>query len=48
MLAVLVAALGLAAFESVRPSAAKDDDDVGLFVGSAHALPATPISRRRR
>jgi hypothetical protein len=48
MLAVLVAALGLAAFESVRPSAAKDDDDVGLFVGSAHALPANPISRRRR
>jgi len=49
MLAVLIAALGMAAFESVRRDPAKDDDDVGLFVGSAHPLRANrSISRRRR
>ncbi len=45
MLAVLLAALGMAAVESIRPSPAEDDDDVGLFVGSARPLRATPISR---
>jgi hypothetical protein len=45
MLALLIAALGMAAVESVRATPAKDDDDVALFVGSAHAL---PINRRRR
>jgi len=44
ILAVLIAALGMAAMESVRPTPAKDEDDVALFVGSAHAL---PINRRR-
>jgi len=49
MLALLIAAVGMAALESVRPAAAKDDDDVALFVGSAHPLAATrPISRRPR
>jgi len=48
MLAVLIAALGMAAVESIRPSPAEDDDDVGLFVGSAQPLRATPISRLRR
>jgi hypothetical protein len=35
VLAVLVAALGMAALESFRPSRAKDEDDVALFIGSA-------------
>jgi hypothetical protein len=49
MLVVLVAALGMAAVESVRPAPAKDEDDVALFVGSAHALAAKrPIRRRPR
>jgi hypothetical protein len=49
MLAVLIAALGMAAVESVRPTPAKDDDDVALFVGSAHPLAAKlPIGRRPR
>jgi hypothetical protein len=49
MLAVLIAAVGMAAVESIRPSKALDDDDVGLFVGSAHPLPAKlPVNRRRR
>ncbi|HEY8785592.1 MAG TPA: hypothetical protein VIN63_03865 [Candidatus Limnocylindria bacterium] len=49
MLAVLIAALGMAAFESVRRTPAKDEDDVALFVGSAHPLAAKrPISRRAR
>jgi hypothetical protein len=49
LLAVLIAALGMAAVESVRPTPEKDDDDVGLFVGSAHPLPAKPpMSLRRR
>jgi len=49
MLAVLIAALGMAAVESVRPSPATDEDDIALFVGSAHPLAAKlPISRRRR
>jgi hypothetical protein len=43
MLAVLIAALGMAAVESARPTRVKDEDDDALFVGSAHAL---PISRR--
>jgi hypothetical protein len=35
MLAVLIAALVMAAFESVRPGRAKDEDEVALFIGSA-------------
>jgi hypothetical protein len=49
MIIVLIAALGMAAVESVRPTPAKDEDDVALFVGSAHPLAAKrPISRRPR
>jgi len=49
ILAVLIAALGMAAVESVRPNPAKDADDVALFVGSAHPLLAKlPMSNRRR
>jgi hypothetical protein len=49
MLALLVAALGMAAVESVRATPAQDDDDVALFVGSAHPLAAKrSISRRPR
>jgi hypothetical protein len=49
MLAVLIAALGMAAVESVRATPAKDDDDFALFVGSAHPLRVElPISPRRR
>jgi len=49
MLAVLIAALGMAAVESVRSTPAKDEDDVALFVGSAHPLAANrPITRRPR
>jgi hypothetical protein len=45
LLAVLIAALGMAAVES----RVKDDDDVALFVGSAHPLLAKrPINRRPR
>jgi hypothetical protein len=32
MLAVLIAALVMAAFESVRPGRAKDEDDVALLL----------------
>jgi hypothetical protein len=46
MLAVLLAALGMAAFESVRRTPAKDEDDVALFVGSAHPLPARRSQKR--
>jgi hypothetical protein len=35
MLAVLIAAFGMAAIESLRANPAKDEDDVALFVGSA-------------
>jgi hypothetical protein len=35
MLAVLIAALWMAAVESVQSGRAKDEDDVALFVGSA-------------
>jgi hypothetical protein len=49
MLVVLMAALGMAAVESVRSTPAKDEDDVALFVGSAHALAAKrPTSRGPR
>jgi len=45
-LALIVAALGLALVEPVRrKTVTDDDDDVGLFVGSAHALPATALAR---
>jgi len=47
-LALIVAALGLALVEPVRrKTVTDDDDDVGLFVGSAHALPATPPAQSR-
>jgi len=40
-LALIIAALGMALVEPVRRTTLTDDDeDVGLFVGSAHALPA--------
>jgi hypothetical protein len=42
MLAVLIAALGMAAVETVRPAQGKDEDDFALFVGSAHPIPAPP------
>jgi len=35
VLAVLIAAFGMAAVESVRRSPVKDEDDVALFIGSA-------------
>jgi len=45
-LALIVAALGIALVEPVRGKTVTDDDeDVGLFVGSAHALPAKPPAR---
>jgi hypothetical protein len=45
-LAVFIAALGMAAFEPVRPARGKDDDDLALFVGSAHPILARPpVSR---
>jgi hypothetical protein len=46
MLAVLVAALGMAAVETVRPAKVKDDDDFPLFVGSAHPVLARPSVNR--
>jgi len=46
LLAVLVVALGMAAVESVRPRATRDEDDDALFVGSAHALPAKRSQKR--
>jgi hypothetical protein len=49
MLAVLFAALGMAAVESVRRAPTNDEDDLALFVGSAHPISANrPISPRRR
>jgi len=48
-LALIVAALGMALVEPVRRKTVTDDDeDVGLFVGSAHALPAKPPTRAGR
>jgi len=48
ILAVLIAALGMAAVESVRAKPATDED-VALFVGSAHALSAKlPTNQRSR
>jgi len=35
VLAVLIAALWMAALESVQSNRTKDEDDVALFVGSA-------------
>src|SRR5438105_255300 len=46
-LALIIAALGMALVEPARRKTVTDDDeDVGLFVGSAHALPARPPARR--
>jgi hypothetical protein len=42
LLAVLIAVLWMAAIESVQPTSAKDEEDVALFVGSAH-----PRSQKR-
>jgi hypothetical protein len=48
MFVVLIAALGMAAVESVRPTHREDDDDSALFVGSAHPVPAKlPVNGRR-
>jgi len=45
-LALIIAVLGMALVEPVRRKTVTDDDeDVGLFVGSAHALPAKHPSR---
>jgi hypothetical protein len=46
MLAVLIAALGMAALESVQSSRVQEEDDVALFVGSAHPLPAKRSQKR--
>jgi hypothetical protein len=46
VLAVLIAALGMAALESVPASRVEDEDDVALFVGSAHPLPAKRSQKR--
>ena len=46
MLAVLIAALVMAAMESVRSGPVNDEDDVALFVGSAHPLPAKRSQKR--
>jgi hypothetical protein len=48
-LAFLIAAAGMAVVESVRSVPANDDDDVGLFIGSARPLAARiPVHRPRR
>jgi len=47
ILAVLIAALGMAAVESVRAKPATDED-IALFVGSAHPLVAKLRINRRR
>jgi hypothetical protein len=47
MLAVLIAVVWMAALESVRPRA-KDEEDVALFVGSAHPLAASRPKRAMR
>jgi len=46
-LALIIAVLGMALVEPVRRKTVTDDDDedVGLFVGSAHALPAKHPAR---
>ena len=44
VLTVLIAVLWMAAVESVRPSA-KHEEDVALFVGSAHPLVASGRKR---
>ncbi|HKC90755.1 MAG TPA: hypothetical protein VKE23_05455 [Candidatus Limnocylindria bacterium] len=41
LLAVLIAVLWMAAVESVQPSRSKDEEDIVLFVGSAHPLAST-------
>jgi len=48
-LSVLIAAVGVLILGSLRSSpAAEEDDDVGLFVGSARPLAAKPPARRYR
>ena len=44
MLAVLIAVTWMTALESVRPKA-KDEEDIALFVGSAHPLAASGSKR---
>jgi len=47
-LALIIAVLGMALVEPARRKTVTDDDeDVGLFVGSAHALPAKHPARAR-
>jgi hypothetical protein len=49
-LAVLIAAVGMLIADALRPIPSKgEDDDVGLFIGSARPLAAeTRVARRRR
>jgi hypothetical protein len=48
-LAFLIAAVVMLTIESLRPSSGAEDDDVGLFIGSAHPLAAeAEVARRRR
>jgi hypothetical protein len=49
-LTLLIAALGMLLIESRRPVLSTDeDDDAGLFIGSAHPLAAVPhVAKRRR
>jgi hypothetical protein len=43
ILTFLIAAIGVLIVPALRPSSgAEDDDDVGLFIGSARPLPANP------
>jgi hypothetical protein len=48
LLAVLIAVLWMAAVESVQPSRSKDEEDVALFVGSAHPLASSGRKRETR
>jgi hypothetical protein len=45
LLAVLIAVLWMAALESVQPKRVKEEEEVALFVGSAHALPEAGSAR---
>ena len=47
MLGVLIAAFGMAAVETVRPARGKDDDDLALFVGSAHPVLQSGVAKPR-
>jgi hypothetical protein len=48
ILTFLIAAIGVLIVPALRPSSgAEDDDDVGLFIGSARPLPANPHAIKR-